>query len=607
MTEPATKSDTELSISRQSHSFWCTGKILLIAEILLLLPFSLAVALLLPGDESMDAVSYFEIAEGILTHHWHLIVNGYWNPGYAFVISLSRSIAHAGIGQEWPLARITNLALLALFALSIVVFICALREGREYGWDLCEPLPSGTRRISALGLLIFSLAMLLDGLQDSFSPKRVNPDLMVNMIYVLLMSLLVNLPSRQKIWRYALIGVLCGAGYLVKAIFFPLSLLLIVMLAFVGTKRKRAIAGAALAGLIFCAIAGPYVAALSRSKGHFSYNDSGRLNFIWLVNGFPRPPMLPSQNGKVDVKALGLKHPVHVLQTQPYIASFGGELEGGYPLWTDASYWLDGVKVPFSPTATIKRLLLNFENLLATLAAFPFCTGLVIAMAILMMRTTPWLLSLRKLWPCLLLSAAMIAAYMIIEVDPRYVAPAIMTIFLLILGSLEFRRETLGTVGVSALLAALVVGTGLRQFATTRPMLIDAAKEGHLSSALSLSPHWLDHYRDTAESLRDLHFVAPGDAIACIGSESCDDYWLRLTGLHVVSQAEYLENELQTFWELTPDAREAILERLASTNAKLVISRRGPAAPVPDGWFRLEKSDVVVRPLANPELGHHLE
>lgn len=572
------------------------GKWLLLAELILLFVSAVFAVMFTRGDSSMDAVSYFEISDAIHHHQWSAMVNGYWTPGYAILLSAGRSITHGGADREWPVARFTNLFLLGFFVAAVLYLVKTLRAETSRSAQLTEPFDDGAR-LSRLGLSVAAVATIIELLCNAYDATRINPDILVGALFILVVAFLNKLQTRPRFWHYFALGLLCGIGYLAKTIFFPLTFVVIAAICFIGPKRGKAIAGALVAALVFSALAGPFVAALSRSKGHFSYGDSGHLNYIWLVNGFPRPPLLSITDGKVDTVQLGLKHPVTVLQTDPFIASFAGQIDGTYPLWTDASYWLDGVKVPFSLKAAIARFLVNIKNLFEILGDLVLSTAIVIALVFAGWRGTRWGSSLLQHWPVLLVSTAMIGAYMAVEVDTRYIATALLVLYLVVLSSLRFPDEARLRAGIPTLLLALFAALALRQTALTLPVVVDAAKKHAAMSAFTTRPYWMRPEIEQAEAFHALDISAPYTTVACIGSNDCDNYWLRLAGLHVISQAYYGLGEIHRYWELSPERQQQVLRQLAATGATIAVSTSEMNAPLPAGWTRLGGSDVVVMPL----------
>ena len=90
-----------LDASQQTATAWF-GQWIVRAEIAVLVISALFAAFVTRGDQSMDAISYFQLSQSILAHDWSALINGYWTPGYAFLLSIGRAIAHASVQSEWP-------------------------------------------------------------------------------------------------------------------------------------------------------------------------------------------------------------------------------------------------------------------------------------------------------------------------------------------------------------------------------------------------------------------------------------------------------------------------------------------------------------------------
>src|SRR4051812_12850453 len=152
------------------------GRWLAWAEIAVLTVSSLFVTFITFGDRSMDAISYFDLSESIHSHRWATLVNGYWTPGYAFLLSMGRSIANAGIEREWPLARITNLFVFAFFLAAAYFLVRTLSPATNH-YPL-EPA-EGNVRLSRTSLWVFTLAMVIELSTGGYDVTRINPDILV--------------------------------------------------------------------------------------------------------------------------------------------------------------------------------------------------------------------------------------------------------------------------------------------------------------------------------------------------------------------------------------------------------------------------------------------
>jgi hypothetical protein len=190
---------------------------------------------------------------------------------------------------------------------------------------------------------------------------------------------------------------------------------------------------------------------------------------------------------------------------------------------------------------------------------------------------------------------------MAVEVDTRYIGTALLVIYLIVLSSLQFPGAASLRVGIPTLLLALFAALALRQTASTLPVLVDAAKKHAISSAFTARPYWMRPEMEQAEAFHGLGVSTRDTSVACIGSNDCDNEWLRLAGLHVISEAYYAPGEIHRYWELSPERQQQVLRQLAGTGASIAISTSEVNAPLSAGWTRLAGSNVVVMPLNGKE------
>jgi hypothetical protein len=85
--------------------------------------------------------------------------------------------------------------------------------------------------------------------------------------------------------------------------------------------------------VVFAAIPGPYIAALSRQKHRFDFGDSGALNYAWYVSGTDKMHLGPWMTGSFGSASVKLIHPEVQLLAQPGIYSYRAEPYGTYPAW----------------------------------------------------------------------------------------------------------------------------------------------------------------------------------------------------------------------------------------------------------------------------------
>ena len=126
-------------------------------------------------------------------------------------------------------------------------------------------------------------------------------------------------------------------------------------LAAASTARSRRHATPALALVVFGAVAGPYIAALSHQKHRFDFGDSGALNYAWYAGGVEKMHLEPWMTSSFGPATVHLIHPEQQLLASPGIYSYRAEPYGTYPDWFDTTYFNERIIPHLNLPVLIKR------------------------------------------------------------------------------------------------------------------------------------------------------------------------------------------------------------------------------------------------------------
>jgi hypothetical protein len=200
-----------------------------------------------------DGVNYLDISYAYLRHDWHNAINAYWSPLYSWLLALVFGLTHTSLYWEAAALHAVNFGIY-LFALACFGFffreLTTLVSERASAAD--EQSPQGWAW-TVLGYSLFTYSSLeLVGLGTD------RPDMFVSAIFFLATAILIRIRRGQTRWRtYASLGAVLAAGYLAKAVLFPLAFVFLVCSLFAFGNWKRAAPRVALALLVFLAIGGP--------------------------------------------------------------------------------------------------------------------------------------------------------------------------------------------------------------------------------------------------------------------------------------------------------------------------------------------------------------
>ena len=559
-----------------------------------------------------DAVAYMDIGDLLRSHQWAGVVNAYWHPLYPAFLSLGHILFRATRSNELHAYYMVNFGIFLLEMLAIVTFTDALVRFRDSRATLpaASLLPSASSLFDRYALRYLGLGLLLIATQRELSMGKVRPDALLQTLLLFGLSALLTHLTTGKLRYAAWMGLALGLAYLTKSFAFLFTLICIALLiAFRWFWQRHApariIAAAALATVCFAAVAGPYISALSRQKGHFDFGDSGALNYAWYVGGTEKMHLQQSQTALFGSAEVHLKHPERQLLDSPAVFSYAQLPYGTYPDWFDASFWNDGVKthtnlhnqVPViaRDLVLIARYLLNHPEgwlLLAVLLVL----GSRLALAWRPVANAFWL-------PSILLGLAIFAIYGMVNVEERYVTVGYFAILITLFATLtvsakdNLRHAATALVVFFALLAA---GESLRSIAELRR---------HLSVANSPGG-WYD--ADTFRSAAALNAigVGPGDTIACIGTRAClyDHYWARLAGVRILTEIYVPEPQLTPIFNAMPNRAQAI-SATRQQGGKVLVGYFDPgsmtgamtgATPASTGWIQLDHTPFYALPLNLP-------
>jgi len=451
------------------------------------------------------------MAQGVVQGRWSDLLNGCWSPGYPAALSAGILV----ITQHEQLA--VKLINYLLFALACIGFSFLLKK----------------QRLSVLQTIVcwtwwqFISISLMNVQRDS-------PDFAVAAIVFFLAGLLID-AMRDRAYQPILMGALIGVGYLFKASFLPIGLLVLLSLFW----RNRRSAWIATVSLV--AIVAPYVISLSAYKGRVTIGDNGWLNWAIHVQRLPVPPIWYGDpiNGYP-------KHPIQRIGTNPEIVTFRDPfVHATYPLAYDASYWLEGVRSRISMPLillAVHRSAVYYYGVLIQPVTLALIVLTLCLLALARFRIDRIFLTLGAL------GITGVLLFLPVHMEPRYIGAYLALISVAFIPCVQVRRRYLG---IAAILFTLV-GT----YQTWRTLV--------------RSPRIDDANFRFAKQLRGLG-IHSGDSIAIVG-DAYFSAWAHLDSLHIAAQVPDKDEMLQR----NPKELKAISSKLEhDLSLAAVISQSG--------------------------------
>ena len=504
-----------------------------------------------------DGISYLDMGDAMMRGDWKMAVSVYWSPLYPFLQGLALRLTKPSAYSEFAVVYVVNF-LIYVFALWCFDFL--LRAATEDGTWLEDDRDSNGHlphwAVLAIGYTVFLWSSL-----TLITMQSPTPDILMAGLLYLAVGLLVRLWARPTgFWLYGALGAVLGLGYLAKAAVFPLAFVFFAISLVLSGGWRRAAPRVLVAVLAFCAVSGPWIAAISQAKGRFTFGDTGRFNYVREVNhASPNPYFQNPGTGSGR-----LVHPVRKIFDDPPVYEFATPVKGTLPVWYDPSYWTEGAV----PRVSLKRelfvihhwLLFYFDMFLPNQAA------LFVGFIVLCLFAGRNLVfeQLAGQWPIWLIGLAGLGMYALVFVEPRYVAVFFTLIWVGLFSGLRVRPGPEGRRLVSLVTLAAVI-------AIASPTVVSIAT--HLTVITKGQPH---NQWQVSQDLRRLG-VMPGDRIARIGG-LFNVGWARL--LRVTIVAEVPRANWREFWCAKPEVQAQVIETFRGLGVTAIVAEQTPGNEV---------------------------
>ncbi len=532
-----------------------------------------------------DAVAFMDLADRIHAHQWTEVVNGYWNPAYAGALALGQIVVHPSRFDELQTYFFVNAAIFLLCIGATWFFVESLTRVREQLQTEAETMPAFSRP----AMLLVALGLLFAAFQRELPMGAVRSDGLLLLFLLLAAGCLLRLQSSGRFFYYPLLGLSLGCAYLTKSFAFLPSGILLAALFLYGVTRKsprrsRIVGGIIVAGLLFAALAGPYIASISKQRGRFTTGESARLNYCFFVDETGR--WHEWHSGDLGHARADFKHHEQLLLETPAVYSYGQHPLGTYPLWFDPSYWTDTLKPVVYWPGHVRRLertsLLLVRYVAGHLESFVLLTILLLLGCGLRPRGAPWY----SLLPVLLWGLLMLGIYFPIDLQDRYLTGAFFFVVVPLLAMIRRPQASpLGQIatGCALLFAGLVLATAIGDLGERRRT---ESVTGYPRGAYSKQIY------PAAKGLNDLG-IGPGNTVACIGDDACyvDHYWARLAGAPIRAEVEVPnDGDPGAFWKTVAD-KPAVLSALKAQGVSALVGIFAPSTQAPEGWRQLGTSN----------------
>jgi hypothetical protein len=533
-----------------------------------------------PHSTMPDSLSYMDIGLACSKGHWQAIVNAYWSPGYSAILAVWFRLLRPSPYKEVLSVHLLNCLLLVggLVCLEYFLFSLCRYVGNRWAKDELGEPPCWM--IKSIGFVVFFWTSLY-----MTPPSLDTPDALVMAIVLLSAAIILEIATGNCGWfRFVLLGVVLGFGYLVKAVMFPLALVFIAFSVFAVGNWRRAAPKLAISFLTFLLVSGPFIFALSKSKGRFTYNDTGAIAYAEYVNGITL--FVHWQGGPEGAGTP--KHPTRKVFENPDVYEYAEPIGGCYPPWTDPSYWYDGVRPHFQLKNQLKAMRLGFDSFFGTLQLLgSLATGFLVLLLLRRPKSDFFraLISEIFLWGPAVVAFVM---YSMIHVELRFLPGFIILVWTALFSAIRVTKSATNDAIFRWVTCAIVILLGIQI----------AWSVGHsIFRSASMRPV---PEREVVEELKSKG-VGEGDRVAFIGFASMNHYWAHLGRLSIV--AEVPGDQVPDFLAARPEVKTKIFNIFATAGATAVLAQDLPQEELASGWKNISHTNYYVFYLKSSSVG----
>jgi hypothetical protein len=497
-----------------------------------------------------DGISYLDLAGTYLRGDWATAANTCWSPVYPAILSIVLGIFRPGPYTEFPIVQLVNFI---IFLAALGCFLWVMRQLPTRNAEGRIPLTA-----YGIGLALFAFTSLI-----MIAGPSVTPDMLLLAVVLAISGVYLRMKERGWSFFSALcLGALCGMAYLTKSAFFPVSVAFLVILGCLEVRREKTRAFLPLVGFLLVSL--PWVAFLSYNKGRPTYSDIGWINYCLDVGGCTEFDRLTP----TDVGGLVL------FRTYPRVT---------YPPWFDLSELREGARVHLSlarqQKATIIAILRTCD-FFANRFLLPFWFTFA---ALVWLRARKLGQEMWRMLPLAILSFLQIAAYLLTHIEPRYIAPAFITLSLPVISVISLERF-----GRRQLLAPLAIVSSILLFASPLYHLIRPQLSGRKVT---------HEVYAAAQSAMQAGF-RDGDRVVVVG-DGVRLYWPHLLRMHVAGEISNPER----FWGLSDSDRQGVICRIAQEGIPAIVTSLGKPKDDTGSWIEIDPGRSYALKTACPS-GH---
>jgi len=516
---------------------------------------------------SADGIAYLDMSDAVFPGiDWHRLITGTWSPFYPFLLGLFR-LLNSDPYHEVIIGHLFNIAIfLCTLAAFEFLFDTVVREQPDSA--------NGNAFLPRWVYLVVAYSLFLWAAIGQITLRSLRADMLMAAFLFLAVGILYRIWRRPATWaRYFALGVTLGLGYLTKAPMLVIGALVIGSTLVFSRDRTRTLPKAALSVSLLLAIGSLYFIPLSQKRGHLTFGDAGKLNYLLYVDK-AGPAWYLQHVGQASGMFL---HSATRIFDQPPVYRFSLPETVSHPMRYDPAYWIEGAKPRFSFSGQVRNLIVNVKECLHIAKG---TWAVVAAIVLLLVRSGGgWstIAAVMQQWPLWLIGFGGLAMFAMVHVEPRYVGAFFLLAWMGLFVGLRIpqrRLKLVGPVFALAIAASILI-----------PMVV------HIGSVFLYSLREPNVDADVARELGRMGIRA-GDKIARISPNVNDYAWVHMLRATIVTEVDMAHT--REFWNATPVQQDRVLRTMANTGVRIVVAYISGSL-TPAGWQRLGATPFCIR------------
>ena len=525
------------------------------------------------GTNDINGISYLEMGEAYMRGDWRTAVNGMWSPFYSWVLGAPMRILQPSPPHEYLVIELINLVVFLIAICSFEFFLRELLQIQHISRDTTAR--QGAVGLPPVALLLLGYPLFIWSSLFWITIWMQTPDMCVAVFVYVAAGILLRIGrSVASRFSFAALGVVLGFGYLAKTAMFPLAFTFLFASLPLGRTWYRALPRVFTAFASFVVIAGPMIYSLSALKGRFTFGETGRINYIWHVNGneFSWSHFPHWQKGIGSGVPL---HPARRIFESPAIYEFPALAKGTYPMWYDPPFYWEGISPRWNArqqAATLRRSASAYGKIFLRGPQCMMIPGFFL-LCLISRRGSSIIREVAGQWRLLLPAVAAFGMYAVVHVQSRYIGAFGVLFWLGLLSGLRLPE------GFSSQkwIWCTTLGVTITMLTGTVIWTIHHAVREQFSTFEVVQLQYANHLKHLG--------LQPGEKVAIMGGAVEALRWARLARVQIAAEMPW--TEMEKFWQADDATRRRIVETFASTGVKAIVAEKTPLAFADTEWNRI--------------------